>query len=88
MGHLTRICQDAVSVAGAVQETCSSEMFGGQGTDFLGRVAFWSIRSSGLLRSQVQNLRTSRKLAEFLMLSSSKTEEVSQNSFVFKLADR
>ena len=30
----------------------------------------------------------SRRIAAFLMLSSSKTEEVSQNSFVFKLADR
>ena len=37
---------------------------------------------------QVQKLRTSRRIAAFLMLSSSKTEELSQNSFVFKLADR
>ena len=35
---------------GAVQETCSSEMLGGPGADFLRGVAFWSIRSSGLLR--------------------------------------
>ena len=33
-------------------------------------------------------MRKSGKIAAFLMLSSSKTEEVSQNSFVFKLADR
>ena len=26
MGHLKRICKDAFSVAGAVQETCSSEL--------------------------------------------------------------
>ena len=39
-------------------------------------------------RCQVEKLRTSRRIAAFLMLSSSKTEEVSQNSFVFKLADR
>ena len=39
-------------------------------------------------RCQVQKLRKSRWLAAFLMLSSSKSEEVSQNSFVFKLADR
>ena len=39
-------------------------------------------------RCQVQNLRTSRRIAAFLMLSSSKTEEISQNSFVFKLAAR
>ena len=50
MGHLKRICKDAFSVAGAVQKTCSSEMFGGQGADFLRAVAFWSIRSVGLLR--------------------------------------
>jgi len=28
VGHLTRICKDAFSVAGAIQETCSSEMLG------------------------------------------------------------
>ena len=51
MGHLKRICNDAFSVAGAVQKTCSSsEMLGGQGADFLRGVAFWSIRSVGLLR--------------------------------------
>ena len=49
-GHLKRICKDAFSVAGAVQETFSSELLGGQGADFLRGVAFWSIRSSGLLR--------------------------------------
>ena len=50
VGHLKRICKDAFCVAGAIQETCSAEMFRGQGTDFLRRVAFWSSRSSGLLR--------------------------------------
>ena len=50
VGHLKRIFKDAFRVAGAVQKTCSSEMFGGQGADFLRGVAFWSIRSSGLLR--------------------------------------
>ena len=50
VGHLKKICKDAFSVAGAVQETFSSELFGGQGADFLRGVAFWSIRSSGLLR--------------------------------------
>ena len=39
VGHLKRICKDAFRVAGAVQETCSSEMLGGQGADFLRRVA-------------------------------------------------
>ena len=29
VGHLKRIWKDAFSVAGAVQETCSSEMLGG-----------------------------------------------------------
>ena len=42
--------KDAFRLAGAAQETCSSEMLGGQRADFLRRVAFWSIRSSGLLR--------------------------------------
>ena len=48
--HVKRICKDTFSVAGAVQETCSSEMLGSQAADFLREVAFWSIRSSGLLR--------------------------------------
>ena len=50
VGRLKRICEDACRVAGAVQETCSSEMLGGQGADFLKGVAFWSMTSSGLLR--------------------------------------
>ena len=44
---------DGFRVAGAVEETCSSEMLGplgGQAADFLRDFAFWSIRSSGLLR--------------------------------------
>ena len=49
-GTLKRIWKDAFSVASAVQETCSSEMLGGQGADFLRGVAFWSIRSSVLRR--------------------------------------
>ena len=44
VGHLKRISKDAFSMAGAVQETCSSEMLGGLGADFLRAVAFWSIR--------------------------------------------
>ena len=39
-------------------------------------------------RCQVQKLRKSRRTVSFLTLSSSKIEEVSQNSCVFKLADR
>ena len=35
VGHLKRICIDAFSVAGTVQKTCSWEMLGGQGADFL-----------------------------------------------------
>ena len=50
VGHLQRICKDAFSVAGALQETSSSELLGGPGAYFLRRVAFWSIRFSGLLR--------------------------------------
>ena len=50
LGHLEIIWKDAFCVASAVQETYSSGMLGGQGDDFLRRVAFWSIRSSSLLR--------------------------------------
>ena len=50
VGHLKRICKDACRVAGAIPETCSSEMLGGQGIDFLRRVAFRSMRPSGLRR--------------------------------------
>ena len=50
VGRLKRICKDAFRVARAIQETCSSEMLGGPGASFLRRVAFWSIRSSGLRR--------------------------------------
>ena len=50
VGHLKRICKDAFSVAGAIQETSSSELLGGEGVDFCEGVAFWSIRSCGLLR--------------------------------------
>ena len=35
VGRWKKICKDAFRVAGAVQETCTSEMFGGQGADFL-----------------------------------------------------
>ena len=54
-GAFQKICKDACRVAGAAQETCSSEMLGGQGADFLRVVAFWSITfwsitSLGLLR--------------------------------------
>ena len=50
VGRLKRTCKDAFSLAGAVQETCSSVMLGSPRADFLRGVAFWSIRSSGLLR--------------------------------------
>ena len=35
VGHLKRIGKDARRVAGAVRETCSSQMLGGQGADFV-----------------------------------------------------
>ena len=40
VGHLKKIWKDAFRVAGAMTETCSSEMLRGQGADFLKRVAF------------------------------------------------
>ena len=147
VGHLKRICKDAFSVAGAVQETSSSELLGGEGADFLRGVAFWSIRFSGLLRwfcvtgaalrmtwhhffvvgavlstgglEKSQNalvrgcqlctqlsifegslaellcfgfcpvqkwgLRKSRRIASFLMLTTSTNEEASQTCFVFDI---
>jgi len=124
MGLLKRMCKDAYSVAGAVQKTCSWEMLGGRG------VAFWSIRSVGLLRwfcvtgaalrmtwhqffrgrrstlerwsrniakrigtrlsalhSTFDFWRKSLRIASFLMLSSLKNEEVSQNCFVFDVVE-
>ena len=50
VGQLKRIRKDACRMAGAMQETYSSEMLGGAGADFLREVAFWSIRSSVLGR--------------------------------------
>lgn len=50
VGHLKRIWKDAFRVAGAVQETHEVDVLGDQGGDFLRGSAFWSIRSSGLLR--------------------------------------
>ena len=162
VGHLKKICKDAFSVAGALQETSSSELLGGPGADFLRGVPFWNFRSSGwedfvwqvqhfvwpgitfswqasrqvdwknrkthwyeavssalnfpllkeasqnsfvfdvvnfekcrclaqlrrFLRYQVQKLKKARWIAAFLMLPSSKIEDVSQNSVVFKLEDR
>ena len=47
-GHLNTIRKEAFRVASTAQETCSSEMLGGPGADFLRGVPFWSIRSSVL----------------------------------------
>ena len=50
VGCFKRICKDAFRLAGAIQETSPSDMFGDHGIDFLRGVAFWRIKSSGLLR--------------------------------------
>ena len=51
VGHWKRICKDAICRAGAVRETCSADMFSDVRVLIsMCRVAFWSIRSSGLLR--------------------------------------
>ena len=42
-----------------LQETCSPEILGGQGEDFLRWVAFWSIRSSGLVIKMILRDRCS-----------------------------
>ena len=49
-GTFEEALEKCIRVAGAIQETCSSEMLGGQSADFLRGFAIWSIRSSGLLR--------------------------------------
>ena len=42
-GNLKRICKDWFRATGAVQETCSSEMLGGQGADFLRGLHFGAL---------------------------------------------
>ena len=103
VGHWKRIWKDAFRVAGAVQETLEVDVLRDQGGDFLRRVAFLSMKSSGLLpcfcvtgaalrmtcgfASSWQTQHFRDMDPLFLMLSTSKLE-VSQNSFVFKLEDR
>jgi len=50
VGHLKKIWKDAFRAASALQETHELAMLGDQGGDFLREVAFWSMKSSGLLR--------------------------------------
>ena len=121
VGHLKRICKDAFSVAGAVQETCSSELLGGPGADFprscilehqifrfaemistsydlaslfrgrrstsdrwTGKIAKRIGTRPSALHSTFHFCRTSPRIVNrSLMLSTSKNEEVSQNCFVF-----
>ena len=129
VGHVKRIWKDAFRVAGAVQESMVSRDVRRSERWFpQRRVAFWSIRSSGLLRwfcvtgatlrmawphffvasailythengkiakrigtrpsdlhSTFHFWRKSRGFASFLMLSTSKIEDVSQNCFVFDM---
>ena len=56
-------------------------------------LGFWCCQVQKLKKSrsgccQVQKMKKSRRLVSFLTLFSSKIEEVSQNSFLFMLADR
>ena len=128
VGHLKRIRKDAFRVAGAILETCSAEMLGGQGRDSLRRLHILehqicrfakmilrdrcstSYDLASLFRGKRSTLdrwsgeiakrfgtrpsaphstfhfrRKSRRIALFLMLSTSKIEEVSQNCFVFDI---
>ena len=71
VGHLKRICKDTCSMAGAVQETCSSEMLGGPGADFgLGKMILRDMCSTShdlasLFRSRRNTLdRWSGKIAK------------------------
>jgi len=69
VGHLKRVCKEAFSVAGAVQEICSSELLGGPGADFLRGVAFWSIRSVGFAKMSLRDrCRTPYDLASLFRI--------------------
>jgi len=73
VGHSKRICKDEFFVAGAIDK-CSS----------LYDLASFFRGSRNRLDKWIGQI--ARRIA-FLMLSTSKNEEVSQNCFVFKLAD-
>ena len=124
VGHLKRSCKDAFRVAGAVQETCSSEMLGCHAGAWEGlhleheifRFAKMILHDScstsydlawlfadrcstldrwigktakrigtrpSALHSTFHFWRKSRRIASFLMLSTSRIEEFSQFCFVF-----
>ena len=90
-------------VAGAVEKSQNKLV---RGRQLCTQLSIFEGSLAELLRfwcCQLRNLRKSRRIVSFLMLSSSKlrksrrlaamlprsrTEEVLQNSFVFKLADR
>ena len=144
VGHLKKICKDAFSVAGTVQETCSSKRWfpetgcilehqifrfaemilrdscstsydpaspsrgrrstldGGveksqnalvRGRQLCTQLSIFEGSLAELLRfccchCQLRKLRKSGRIVSFLMLPSSKIEEVSHKCCVFKLADR
>ena len=73
-------------------KAAGAEPSGSQNCFVFDVVSFEKCRSLAELlrfsRCQVQTLMKSRRIAAFLMLSSSKPEDVSQNSFLFKLAVR
>ena len=97
VGHLKRIWKDAFCVADAVQETCSSEMLGGQrpksngrrntSETWTGKIAKLIGTRPSALHSTFHYWRKSRGIASFLMLPRSKIEEVSQKCFVFDVAN-
>ena len=95
MGHLKS--KDAFCVPGKVQETCSSEMFGGQGADFLRAFRFAKIILRDRCSTSHEPVSSALNFPFLKEVSQNcfvfdvvklKTEEVSQNSFVFKDADR
>ena len=101
VGHLKRICQDAFSVAGAVQETCSSELLGGPGAERgcllepeIFRFAEMILRDrcstsyhlASLFRGRRSTLdRWTRKIAK--RIGSPFLKDVSQNCFVFDVVN-
>ena len=96
VGHLKRICKDAFSVAGAVQETCcSSEMLGGPA------LISWEWLHFGASDLQVcwddfawqvqhfiwqhQKRINSARLPQLLHLTTSKTKQFCETPWIFEL---
>ena len=83
LGHLKRIRKGAFRVAGAVQETCPSEMLGGQALDFLRRVAFFGASDLQFCLKRSKSAR----LPHFLNLTTSKPKQFCETSSIFEVGN-